>query len=134
MTVLEGIRVVELGAWVAGPGAGGLLADWGADVIKVEAPEGDPMRRLFAVLSGHGEPQSPPFDLDHRGKRPVVLDLLSALGRIDLHDLVATADVFLTHLRPHPSPRLRFRPPRPHERGLRTACVSTCRSRVWPTQ
>ena len=81
MTVLEGIRVVELGAWVAGPGAGGLLADWGADVIKVEAPEGDPMRRLFAVLSGHGEPQSPPFDLDNRGKRSVVLDLRSEQGR-----------------------------------------------------
>ena len=83
MTVLEGIRVVELGAWVAGPGAGGLLADWGADVIKVEAPEGDPMRRLFAVLAGHGEPQSPPFDLDNRGKRSVVLDLRSEEGRAD---------------------------------------------------
>ncbi|HEY1117374.1 MAG TPA: CoA transferase [Acidimicrobiales bacterium] len=110
MTVLEGIRVVELGAWVAGPGAGGLLADWGADVIKVEAPEGDPMRRLFAVLSGHGEPQSPPFDLDNRGKRSVVLDLRSEQGRIDLHDLVATADVFLTNLRPDAVERLGFGP------------------------
>ena len=110
MTVLEGIRVVELGAWVAGPGAGGLLADWGADVIKVEAPEGDPMRRLFAVLSGHGEPQSPPFDLDNRGKRSVVLDLRSEDGRRDLHDLVATADVFLTNLRPDAVERLGFGP------------------------
>ncbi len=110
MTVLEGISVVELGAWVAGPGAGGLLADWGADVIKVEAPAGDPMRRLFSVLSGHGEPQSPPFDLDNRGKRSVVLDLRSEEGRADLHALVATADVFLTNLRPDAVERLGFGP------------------------
>ena len=110
MTVLEGIRVVELGAWVAGPGAGGLMADWGADVIKVEAPEGDPMRRLFAVVSGHGEPQSPPFDLDNRGKRSVVLDLRSEGGRRDLLALVATADVFLTNVRPDAVDRLGFGP------------------------
>jgi len=110
MTVLEGIRVVELGAWVAGPGAGGVLADWGADVVKVEAPSGDPMRRLFAVLSGHGEPQSPPFDLDNRGKRSVVLDLGTDEGRADLHALVETADVFLTNLRPDAVDRLGFGP------------------------
>jgi crotonobetainyl-CoA:carnitine CoA-transferase CaiB-like acyl-CoA transferase len=110
MSVLEGIRVVELGAWVAGPGAGGLLADWGADVVKVEAPAGDPMRRLFAVLSGHGEPQSPPFDLDNRGKRSVVLDLRDDAARDDLRALVATADVFLTNLRPDAVERLGFGP------------------------
>lgn len=110
MTVLEGIRVVELGAWVAGPGAGGLLADWGADVVKVEAPAGDPMRRLFAVLSGHGEPQSPPFDLDNRGKRSVVLDLQTEAGRDDLRAIMATADVFLTNLRPDAVERLGFGP------------------------
>lgn len=110
MTLLEGIRVVELGVWVAGPGAGGLLADWGADVIKVESPHGDPMRRLFALLSGHGQPQSPPFDLDNRGKRSVVLDLRTEEGRHDLRDIVATADVFLTNLRPEAVERLGFGP------------------------
>ena len=45
--MLDGVRVVELGVWVAGPAAGGVLADWGADVIKVEAPAGDPMRRML---------------------------------------------------------------------------------------
>ena len=49
---LEGVRVVEMGLWVAGPAAGGILADWGADVIKVEPPGGDPFRRLFASLAG----------------------------------------------------------------------------------
>ena len=41
---LQGVRVVELGAWVAGPAAGAVLADWGADVIKVEPVTGDPIR------------------------------------------------------------------------------------------
>ena len=99
MTLLEGYRVVELGAWVAGPGAGGVLAEWGADVIKVETEAGDPMRRLFDVLGGHKQPQSPPFDLDNRGKRSIVLDLRSEAGRAALHKLLGTADVLLTNLR-----------------------------------
>lgn len=103
---LEGFRVVELGVWVAGPSAGGLLADWGADVIKIESPAGDPMRRLFAVLAGHGQTESPPFDLDNRGKRSVVFDLTTPEGRDDALALVATADVFLTNLRPEAVDRL----------------------------
>lgn len=110
MTLLEGLRVVELGVWVAGPAAGGLLADWGADVIKVESPDGDPMRRLFALLSGHGQPQSPPFDLDNRGKRSVVLDLRTDDGRNDLRAVIESADVFLTNLRPEAVDRLGFGP------------------------
>lgn len=98
--MLEGIRVVELGVWVAGPSSGGLLADWGADVIKVESAEGDPMRRMLQVIIGHGEPQSPPFDLDNRGKRSVVLGLRSDEGREAMLRLIDTADVFLTNLRP----------------------------------
>ena len=46
---LEGVRVVELGVWVAGPAAGGVLADWGADVIKIEAPNGRPRRSAAAA-------------------------------------------------------------------------------------
>ena len=98
--ILEGTRVVELGAWVAGPGAGGVMADWGADVIKIETPTGDPMRRVFAIGSGHLQTQSPPFDLDNRGKRSVVLDLRDAGDLEKLRRLIATADVFLTNLRP----------------------------------
>ncbi len=87
--------------WVAGPAAGGVLADWGADVIKVEAPAGDPFRRMLQVTGGaRGDIVSPPFDLDNRGKRSVVLDLRSDEGRADMQRLLATADVFLTNLRP----------------------------------
>jgi crotonobetainyl-CoA:carnitine CoA-transferase CaiB-like acyl-CoA transferase len=110
MTLLEGYRVVELGAWVAGPGAGGVLAEWGADVIKVETGAGDPMRQLFMVLGGHKQPQSPPFDLDNRGKRSVVLDLRSEAGRNALQRLLETADVLLTNLRPDALERLGLAP------------------------
>ena len=49
---LDGIRVVELGVWVAGPGAAGILADWGADVVKIEPPAGDPARSFRRMLGG----------------------------------------------------------------------------------
>ena len=107
---LEGTRVIELGAWVAGPSAGGVLADWGAHVVKVEPPAGDPMRRLFHVLAGHGEPASPPFDLDNRGKRSVVLDLRTRAGLDAVHELVDGADVFLTNFRPDALTRLALAP------------------------
>ena len=99
--MLDGVRVVELGVWVAGPAAGGVLADWGADVIKVEAPAGDPMRRMLQLTGGAREDiASPPFDLDNRGKRSIVLDLRTDEGAADMQRLLATADVFLTNLRP----------------------------------
>lgn len=97
--ILEGVRVVELGSWVAGPAAAGILADWGADVVKVEPPGGDPFRQLFAKLAGIGEPTSPPFDLDNRGKRSVVADLDGDDGRALVAELVAGADVFITNAR-----------------------------------
>ncbi len=43
---LEGVKVVEMGVWVAGPSAGAVLGDWGAEVLKIEPPEGDPYREL----------------------------------------------------------------------------------------
>ena len=106
--ILDGYRVVELGAWVAGPGAGGVMADWGADVIKVETAAGDPMRRVFSVGSGHMQVQSPPFDLDNRGKRSIVLDLRDAGDLATMRRLIATADVFLTNLRPDALERMKL--------------------------
>jgi crotonobetainyl-CoA:carnitine CoA-transferase CaiB-like acyl-CoA transferase len=96
--MLDHLRVVELSVWVAGPAAGGVLADWGADVIKVEPPEGDPMRRLFGAI-GVRQTKVPPFELDNRGKRSIVLDLRSEAGIAAMRKLLETADVFLTNLR-----------------------------------
>ena len=96
---LETVRVVELGAWIAGPGAGGILADWGADVVKVEPPGGDPARSFGRMLGGD-LPINPVFELDNRGKRSVAVDLSQERGLDLVHQLVAEADVFLTNLRP----------------------------------
>src|SRR5215212_6559687 len=90
---LDGIRVVEMGVWVAGPAAGGLLADWGADVVKIEPPSGDPAR-IFGKLLGGDMDNNPPFELDNRSKRSVVLDVTTEDGRAKALDLIATADVF----------------------------------------
>ena len=103
---LTGFRVVELGVWVAGPAAGGLLADWGADVVKVEPPAGDPMRAVFGALGVADQAGVPPFELDNRGKRSVVLDLREESERETMWALLATADAFITNLRPDALERL----------------------------
>jgi len=97
--MLEGLRVIELATYIAAPGAAGIMADWGAEVIKVESPDGDPMRRFFDTI-GSDQDANPVFELDNRGKRGVVLDIRSDLGRDALRALVATADIFLTNVRP----------------------------------
>ncbi|HWE56248.1 MAG TPA: CoA transferase [Acidimicrobiales bacterium] len=96
---LAGVKVVELGVWVAGPAAGGILADWGADVIKIEPPTGDPARTFRRMLGGD-LPSNPVFELDNRSKRSISLDLSMPEGRSVAHQLVAGADVFLTNIRP----------------------------------
>jgi crotonobetainyl-CoA:carnitine CoA-transferase CaiB-like acyl-CoA transferase len=96
---LTGIRVVELGLWVAGPSAGAVLADWGAEVVKIEPPEGDPFRGLYLTVAGAELPANPPFELDNRGKRSVALNLATAEGRRIAHDLIEGADVFITNMR-----------------------------------
>ncbi|GAT10002.1 CoA transferase [Mycolicibacterium novocastrense] len=96
---LEGVRVVELGVWVAGPAAAGILADWGADVVKIEPPTGDP-GRLFGKMLGVDGDVSPPFEMDNRGKRSIVLDMTTGDGRATARELIGGADVFVTNVRP----------------------------------
>jgi len=97
---MEGIRVVELGFWVAGPSVSGVLADWGAEVVKVEPLDGDPMRGLFLKGFGADVPVNPPFELDNRGKRSLALDFEGTQGRNVILDLIDRADVFVTNVRP----------------------------------
>jgi crotonobetainyl-CoA:carnitine CoA-transferase CaiB-like acyl-CoA transferase len=99
MDVLRGIRVVDLTMWAFVPSAGGVLAHWGADVVKVESPHApDPMRLLGGTL----EPGGSSWFFKHysRGKRAIQLDLASEDGREVLFRLVDTADVFLTSYLP----------------------------------
>ncbi|MGD0311341.1 MAG: CoA transferase [Acidimicrobiales bacterium] len=100
LSAFADLRVVEMGVWVAAPSAAALLGDWGADVIKVEAPAGDPMRKVFGSLGIESEIPNPAFALDNRGKRSVVLNLRHQGDRQHLEDLLHTADVFISNLRP----------------------------------
>ena len=95
---LTGIRVVELAGWVAGPAVGMLMADWGAGVIKIEAPEGDAWRynALAPAIEGM---ESPAFEVPNRGKRSVVLDLKQPAERAKAYALIARADIFVTNMR-----------------------------------
>ena len=95
---MAGVKVVELGIWVAGPATGGILADWGADVVKIEPPSGDPAR-LFQKILGGDLPTNPPFELDNRSKRSIALDLASVEGLGVALELISEADVFVTNLR-----------------------------------
>ena len=87
---LNGVRVVELGVWVAGPACAGVLADWGADVIKVEPPEGDPQRNIFGALGQSDQPAVPPFEIDTRRgeirRAGAKIELSLPVGSVDLSE------------------------------------------------
>src|ERR1700761_9026576 len=102
---MEGIKVVELGVWVAGPAAAAILADWGADVVKIEPPTGDP-GRMFGRMLGCDLGVNPPFEMDNRSKRSIVLDLTTDEGRGTALELLTDADVFVTNVRPGALQRL----------------------------
>ncbi len=101
---LHGIRVIDLTSMVSGPACTMLLADQGADVIKVESKEGDMVRRMSAREHGI----STGFISLNRGKRSLALDLKSAEGRSALKDLIPTADIFVQNFRPGTIERMGF--------------------------
>ncbi len=98
--VLSGIRVLEQGTFITGPCAGMMLADLGADVIKVESPDGDPYR---SYQGGH---YSPHFQAYNRNKRSIALDLKDSADHSLFDSLAAEADVFIQNFRPGTASRL----------------------------
>jgi crotonobetainyl-CoA:carnitine CoA-transferase CaiB-like acyl-CoA transferase len=98
--VLSGIRVVEQGTFITGPCAGMMLADLGADVIKVESPEGDPYRAY------QGDHYSPHFQAYNRNKRSIAFDLKTPADRGLFDGLIGQADVFIQNFRPGTAARL----------------------------
>jgi crotonobetainyl-CoA:carnitine CoA-transferase CaiB-like acyl-CoA transferase len=98
--VLKGIRVLEVAAWTFTPAAGAILADWGADVIKVEHPEtGDPQRGLLNdVIAAGGV--NPIMELPNRGKRSLGIDIGHPEARPVFEALVRRSDVFITSFMP----------------------------------
>ena len=97
---LRGIRIVEQGTFITGPCAGMMLADLGADVIKVESPEGDPYRAYQKGL------YSPHFQAYNRNKRSLGCDLKQAADRELFDRLIADADVYIQNFRPGTAERL----------------------------
>lgn len=124
--LLEGLKVVEMSTWVAGPGCAAIMADWGADVIKVESAAGDPTRTFFP--DSQDSPGNPVFTMENRGKRSVVLNTASAAGRQQLLALLRSADVFITNLRPGALSRagLDYESVRPHAPRLIYASITGC--------
>jgi crotonobetainyl-CoA:carnitine CoA-transferase CaiB-like acyl-CoA transferase len=97
---LDGIRVVEVSTWVAAPACGVLLAEFGADVIRVEPLRGDAVRGLMPRGSEGGGPFNWWWEMWNRSKRGMALDIATPEGQEIVHKLAAGSDVFLTNLRP----------------------------------
>lgn len=98
---LRGIKVVEMGIWVAGPATAAVLGDWGADVIKVENPAGgDPVRALMALGIAFEPPVNPTLEVDNRNKRSITVNVQTPEGGAVIRRLLRDADVFVSNLRP----------------------------------
>lgn len=100
MKPLEGIRVVELSTMLAGPMTGRILAEWGADVIKVESSNGDAWRKQAGTtLSPCTKDANPNFDMQNLNKRFVSLNMRSEEGKAAMMKLLSTADILVTNYR-----------------------------------
>jgi crotonobetainyl-CoA:carnitine CoA-transferase CaiB-like acyl-CoA transferase len=109
--VLSGIRVLEVASWTFVPAAGAVLADWGADVVKVEHPvSGDPQRGLITsgLIPGAAGVVNFMMEQPNRGKRSIGLDISTPGGREVLYKLVESSDVFLTNFLPDARARLQI--------------------------
>ena len=100
MKPLEGLKVVELGMYIAVPGVSRLMADWGADVIKVEPPKGDKNRYGGAQVRLPATPDCcPTFSVANSGKKMICLDLKTPEGMAVMEKLLAQADIFVSNTR-----------------------------------
>ncbi len=100
-SILQGIRVVEAATYVAGPAAGTIMSDFGADVIHVEPPgQGDPYRHLYTLRPLPECEENYPWLLDSRNKKSVALNLKHTNGRAAMYRLLASCDVFITNYQP----------------------------------
>src|ERR1700749_4926552 len=94
-TPLNGVKVIEIGRFAAGPSCATVLADWGADVIKIEPPGGDPARGPGSIDVDGSTAVNPRFEVHNRSRRSVVLDLTRPVSRAAADRLLATSDVLV---------------------------------------
>jgi CoA:oxalate CoA-transferase len=108
---LDGIKIVEYGLFHAGPGGTAILGDLGADIIKIEAPSGDPERywsKVGRIDMSMESGESLMFEVSNRNKRNICLDIKKPQGREIFDRLVKSADVFMTNLRKSTKKRLQI--------------------------
>lgn len=98
--LLKGIRIVDLTTYAAAPGAGRMMADWGADVIKVETFDGDPMRKFGDQMGvPTTDEENPVWELENGNKRGIALDMKNPKGKEVMLKLLETADAFISNVR-----------------------------------
>ncbi len=98
---LAGLRVLDISSFIAAPAAAVVLGDWGADVIKVEGPEGDPNRRIMHDSSNYPKSEiNYPWEMDSRNKRSIVLDLKKPEARSALDRLIEKSDILICNFPP----------------------------------
>ncbi|UYN95126.1 MAG: CoA transferase [Enhydrobacter sp.] len=98
---LAGLRVLDISSFIAAPAAAVVLGDWGADVIKVEGPEGDPNRRIMHDSSNYPKSEvNYPWQMDSRNKRSIVLDLKKPEARAALDRLIEKSDILICNFPP----------------------------------
>ena len=96
---LQGIKVVELATYVAAPVCGRMLADFGADVIKIEGFKGDPWRETAKACTFTGDEENPVFDIYNAGKKSIRMNIKTAEGKKLLEEMIAQADIFISNNR-----------------------------------
>jgi crotonobetainyl-CoA:carnitine CoA-transferase CaiB-like acyl-CoA transferase len=108
--IMKGIRVLEVAQMTFVPAAGAILADWGADVIKIEHPQRGDSQRGFLNMGGiKVNPKRSPFvEHPNRGKRSVGVDITKPEGMAVIYELAKTADVFLTNYLPNRRQKMKF--------------------------
>ncbi len=100
------LKVLDIATYIAGPGATTILSDFGAEVIKIEAPGGDPYRNLFKIKPNPESPKNYMWQVTNRNKRSLTLNLKSPKAKDILHKLIGWADVLVVNYPPHVRERL----------------------------
>ena len=106
---LAGLRVLDISSFIAAPAAAVVLGDWGAEVIKVEGPDGDPNRSIMHDSSNYPKAEvNYPWQMDSRNKRSIVLDLKKPEARAALDRLIETSDILICNFPPPVRDKLRL--------------------------
>lgn len=106
---LAGLRVLDISSFIAAPAAATVLGDWGADVIKIEGPDGDPNRSIMHSSANYPKGEvNYPWHMDSRNKRSLVLDLKNPAARPALDRLIAASDILICNFPPPVREKLRL--------------------------